>query len=92
MGTRRFGRWWDDIVERGLDVPVIEGQAGDSRGVLQRWYEDILALGRFAGWSVEFKPGGTHQGSGVWFIHEEVGAELWALIPQAWCPPATWRV
>ena len=57
---------------------MIEGHRGDARGVIERWYEAIVASGRFAGWSVELKVGAPYAGAGVWFIHEAVGAELWA--------------
>ncbi len=36
---------------------MIQGHTGDSRGVLQCWYEAISAAGRFRGWLVEFNPG-----------------------------------
>lgn len=59
---------------------MIEGHTGDSRGVLQRWYEAISASGRFKGWLVEFKHGGDHTGAGSWvdFVHDNVAAQLCA--------------
>lgn len=59
---------------------MIEGHTGDARGVLRRWYDSIVAGGRFAGWLVEFHPSGAHAGAGAWvdFVREDIVAQLCA--------------
>ena len=59
---------------------MIDGHIGDARGAVQRWYNSIVAGGRFAGWLVEFHPGGVHAGAGAWvdFVHTDVAAQLCA--------------
>ena len=61
--TRHFVRWWDDVAGRGR-VALIENHTGDSRGALRRWHAFIVAAGRFAGWLVEYHPGGAYAGAG----------------------------
>lgn len=55
---------------------MIQGHIGDSRGVLQRWCDGIVAGGRCARWLVEFNPGGDHPaaGSSVSFVRDDVAA------------------
>ncbi len=77
--TRHFVRWWDDVAGRGR-VALIENHTGDSRGALRRWHAFIVAAGRFAGWLVEYHPGGAYAGAGssVDFVHDHVAAQLCA--------------
>ncbi len=59
---------------------MIEGHTGNSRGVLERWYESMVADARFTAWKVEFDPGGEWPGAGssVSLIHDHVAAQLCA--------------
>lgn len=59
---------------------MIEGHTGDSRGVLRRWYDSIMAANRFDGWLLEYHPGGDWAGAGTWvdFVHDNVAAQLCA--------------